>query len=235
MELDSERGKLAPKGQGIVGETKKVGLYARTSTARDQNPRMQIDELRVMAKQRGWQIVGEYVDHGVSGSKDRRPELDRLHRDVVLGKIEIVACYRFDRYARSLKHLVTAMEEFQVRGIDFVSIHDAVDTSTPSGKFIFHIFAAMSEFEKELIRERVMSGLQAARRRGEKLGRPRVRVDIARALSMRSQGKSYRDIARTLGIGVGTVHRAIKGSRHDSVPETQGSVASQGTDIEDAA
>ncbi len=188
-----------------------------------------------MAKQRGWEVVGEFVDHGVSGSKDRRPELDRLQADAARGLIDIVACYRFDRYARSLRHLVSAMEDFQARGIDFVSIHDAVDTSTPSGKFIFHVFAALSEFEKELIRERVMSGLQAARRRGEKLGRPRVRVDIARALSMRSQGKSYREIARTLRVGVGTVHRAIKESRHGAVPESHEAEALQQTDIEEAA
>lgn len=199
---------------------KRVALYARTSTARDQRPEMQIDELRVLAQQRGWQVMGEYVDRGISGSKDRRPELDRLNSDVGKGKVDVVAVYRFDRYARSVKHLVTTLEEYRARSIDFVSLHDGIDTSTPAGRFTFHVISAVAELEREIIRERVRSGLQAARRRGEKLGRPRVNVDLTRALGLKVQGLSYRQIASKMGIGLGTLHRAIKEARHDTVPQT---------------
>ena len=214
---------------------KRVALYARTSTARDQNPRMQIDELRQVAQQRGWSIVGEYVDKGISGSKDRRPELDRLMSDIMRGQVDVVCVYRFDRFARSVKHLVTALEEFRARGIDFVSVHDGIDTSTPAGRFTFHVIAAVAELEREIIRERVRSGLQAARRRGEKLGRPRARIDIAAALSMRHQGMSYRKIAAKLKVGVATLHRALKGVRERGVPESPESGPPEGAEIEEAA
>ena len=170
---------------------------------------MQIDELRVLAQHRGWQIVGEYVDRGISGSKDKRVELDRMHTDIGKGRVDLVAVFRFDRYARSVKHLVTALDDFRSRGIDFVSLHDAIDTSTAGGRFTYHVIAAVAELQREIIVENVRSGLQAARRRGETLGRPRVMVDVARALAMKASGSSYRDIARALGIGVGTIHRAV--------------------------
>lgn len=201
--------------QSPVSASKRVALYARTSTVRDQNPAMQIDELREVARRRGWTIVGEFVDHGVSGAKDRRPELDRLLIEVRRGKIDIVACWRFDRFARSVRHLVTALDDFRARGIDFVSLDDGIDTSTPTGRFGFHIIAAVAELERELIRERVSAGLRAARRRGVRVGRPRVRVDIGRALAMRAKGESYRAIGMALGVGASTVHRAL--AEHDAL------------------
>lgn len=188
--------------------------------AQGQNPAMQIDELRVLAQQRGWEVVGEYVDRGISGSKDRRPELDRLNSDVSKGKADIVAVFRFDRYARSVKHLVTTLEEYRARGIDFISLHDGIDTSTPAGRFTFHVISAVAELEREIIRERVRSGIQAARRRGETLGRPRVKVDLPLALAMKAGGSSYREIARKLGIGAGTIHRAVAESCRIAVPQS---------------
>ena len=214
---------------------KRVALYARTSTSRDQNPAMQIDELRVLARQRGWEIVGEYVDRGVSGAKDRRPELDRLNADVGKGKVDVVAVYRFDRYARSVKHLVTTLEEYRARSVDFVSLNDGIDTSTPAGRFSFHVISAVAELEREIIRERVRSGLQAARRRGEKLGRPRVNVDLTRALGLKVQGLSYRQIASKMGIGLGTLHRAIKEARDEGVPQSTASDLSEVTESKEAA
>jgi DNA invertase Pin-like site-specific DNA recombinase len=213
---------------------KRAALYARTSTARDQNPAMQIDELRVLAKQRGWEIIGEYVDRGVSGGKDRRPELDRLNSDVGKGKVDVVACYRFDRYARSVKHLVTSLDEYRARGVDFISLYDGIDTSTPAGRFTFHVISAVAELEREIIRERVRSGLQAARRRGEKLGRPRVNVDLTRALGLKVQGLSYRQIASKMGIGLGTLHRAIKDAR-DDVPQSMVTAMSEDAESKEAA
>lgn len=215
-------------------EPKRVALYARVST-RDQNPGMQIEELRRLSLQRGWEVVGEYVDHGVSGAKVKRPELDRLMLDVHRGRVQVVACYRFDRFARSVKHLVTALDEFRVRNVDFISVHDGIDTSTPAGRFTFHVIAAVAELEREITRERVKSGLESARRRGEKLGRPRVRVDITRALAMRAAGRSYKQIATTLKVGVATVHRAIKEARERGIPQTPDLGPTQPADLSSAA
>jgi len=188
---------------------KRVAIYARVSTARDQNPEMQVHALRVLAEQRGWEVVAQYVDVGVSGSKDKRPELDRLMRHVHKGGIDVVICWRFDRFARSVRHLVLALDEFRGCGVDFVSMEDSIDTSTPAGRFVFHIVAAVAELERELIRERTRCGVAAARRRGARLGRPRVRVDLDRVVELRGTGKSVRDIAHALKLGIGTVHRLL--------------------------
>jgi DNA invertase Pin-like site-specific DNA recombinase len=190
-------------------DKRRVALYARVST-KDQNPALQVEELRAVAKQRGWTVVGEFVDLGQSGAKERRPELDRLVADVRRGAIDVVVCWKFDRFARSVSHLVSALEDFRARGIDFVSIRDAIDTSTPTGKFAFTILAGVAELERDILKERVRAGMDSARRRGERIGRPHVRVDLARALALRAQGKSYRQVAAALSIGVSTLHRALK-------------------------
>ena len=202
---------MVQKEATVTDETtrKRVALYARTSTVREQNPQVQIDELRRVARQRGWEIVGEYVDHGYSGAKDRRPELDRLMADVGRGKIDIVCVWRFDRFARSVRHLVTALDDFRAHGIDFVSVNDAIDTSTPTGRFTFQVIAAVAELEREIIRERVRAGLQAAIRNGQRVGRPPRNVDIDKARVLRAEGKSLRQAAAILGVGAATLHRAL--------------------------
>lgn len=201
-------------GERSTPRSQRVAIYARTSTSRDQHPAMQLDELRRMAELRGWIIVGEYVDHGVSGSKDRRPELDRLMADIRKGGARapgIVACWRFDRFARSVRQLVNALEEFRVRGIEFISLSDGVDTSTPTGRFTFHVIAALAEMEREVIRARVQAGVDAARRRGVKLGRPRVHIDIERARALLAQpGASLRKVSRVLGCGASTLAKTLK-------------------------
>jgi DNA invertase Pin-like site-specific DNA recombinase len=169
---------------------------------------MQLRELREFVSRRGWQVVGEYVDKGISAAKEKRPELDRLWTDCRKRKIDAVVVYRYDRFARSLRQLVIALEEFKALGIDFVSIHEGVDTSTPNGRLIFGIFASIAEFERELIRERVKSGIAAAKARGKQLGRPRVPVDAARIAALRAAGRSWASLAAELGIGEGTVRRA---------------------------
>lgn len=196
---------------------RRVALYARTSTSRDQNPAMQLEDLRRLAEQRGWQVVGEYVDVGHSGAKDRRPELDRLMRDVHAGKLNAVLCWRFDRFARSVRHLVSALDDFRARGIDFISMNDGIDTSTPAGRFTFHVIAAVAELEREIIRERVSAGLALARRRGARVGRPKVRVDLARAITLRASGKSLRNVAQELGIGAATLCRALDAAANAQV------------------
>jgi len=171
---------------------------------------MQLRELREFCQRRGWTIQGEYVDNGVSGAKERRPELDRLLADCRQRKADAVLVYRYDRFARSLRQLVNALEEFRALGIEFVSLHEGVDTSTPNGRLVFGIFASIAEFERELIRDRVRSGLAAARARGKHLGRPRVAVDASRVAVLRAQGQSWTSISEKLGIGAGTARRAAQ-------------------------
>jgi len=186
-----------------------VGLYARVSTAANQDQAMQLRELREYVQRRGWQVGGEYVDVGVSGARDRRPELDRLWVDCRKRKIDAVVVYRYDRFALSLRQLVNALEEFRALAIDFVSIHEGVDTSTPNGRLVFGIFASIAEFERELIRDRVRSGIAAAKAKGKRLGRPRVALDAPRIAALRAQGRSWEAIAGELGVGEGAVRRAF--------------------------
>jgi DNA invertase Pin-like site-specific DNA recombinase len=185
----------------------KAALYARVSTHAGQNPDMQLVELRQYCQRRGWDIAGEFVDIGISGAKERRPQLDRLLLECKKRQVDAVVVYRYDRFARSLRQLVNALCEFDALGIQFVSLHEGVDTSTPNGRLVFGIFASIAEFERELIRERVRSGLAAARARGKQLGRPRRVVDVEKIAALRAQGLSWRKIAAELRVGVGTVHR----------------------------
>src|ERR1700680_3887088 len=145
----------------------RTAIYARVSTANNgQDPTMQTRELREYCERREWQITEEYTDTGVSGSKESRPALNRLLADSRRRQFDTVLVYRYDRFARSLRQLVNALEEFRVLGIDFVSLHEGVDTATPNGRLVFGIFASIAEFERELIRDRVRSGLRAVRARG---------------------------------------------------------------------
>ena len=189
---------------------KRAAIYARVSTINGQNPEMQLGELREFCTRRNWKITGEYVDHGVSGAKERRPELDRLLADCRRRLVDAVVVYRYDRFARSLRQLVNALEEFRSLGIDFISLHEGVDTSTPNGRLVFGIFASIAEFERELIRDRVRSGLAAARTRGKKLGRPRVIVDAPKIAALRVQGCSWAGISKELGVSKGTAQRALQ-------------------------
>ena len=189
---------------------KRAAIYARVSTTNGQNPEMQLGELRELCTRRNWKITGEYEDHGVSGAKERRAELDRLLADCRRRSVDAVVVYRYDRFARSLRQLVNALEEFRSLGIDFISLHEGVDTSTPNGRLVFGIFASIAEFERELIRDRVRSGLAAARIRGKKLGRPRVIVDAPKIAALRVQGRSWAGISKELGVSKGTAQRALQ-------------------------
>jgi DNA invertase Pin-like site-specific DNA recombinase len=189
--------------------TARVAIYARVSTVNHgQDASMQLRELRQFAEARGWTVSGEYVDSGVSGSKDSRPELNRLMADAHKRRFDIVCVWRFDRFARSTSHLLRALEQFRALGIDFVSFSENVDTSTPTGKMVFTVLGAVAELERSLIVERVRAGLRNARAKGKRLGRPQVIVDIRRIAALREQGRSWPQIARELGVGVGTVYRA---------------------------
>jgi DNA invertase Pin-like site-specific DNA recombinase len=189
----------------------KTAIYARVGTnGHGQDPEVQLRELREHCARRSWTLAAEYVDAGISGAKDRRPKLDELMADAARRRFDCVLVYRYDRFARSLRHLVNALEEFRALGIDFVSLHEGVDTSTPNGRLVFGIFASIAEFERELIRSRVRSGLAAARAKGKTLGRPRVGVDAARISILRASGASWRAIAAQTGLSTQTVRRACQ-------------------------
>lgn len=189
---------------------RKAAIYARVSTS-DQTVANQAPEVREYAKRRDWQVVAEYVDEGVSGAKDSRPGLDRLMRDARRRKFDAVIVVRFDRFARSTTHLLSALEEFRALGIDFVSIREAVDTSTPMGRMVFTICAAVAELERSLIQERVRAGIDRARKEGVRFGRPRKGFDYKRAVALRDKGWSIRRIAKELGVSRSTIQRIVSG------------------------
>jgi DNA invertase Pin-like site-specific DNA recombinase len=185
----------------------RVALYSRVSTNHGQDPEMQTRELREYADRRGWSVVEEYIDRGVSGAKASRPALNRLMADAQRRKIDTVLVWKLDRFGRSLRHLVNAIAELESLGVAFVSLRDNLDLTTPSGRLMFQIIGAMAEFERSLIQERVRAGLRNAKAKGKKLGRPRVYVDESKIEQLRASGASWRAIAKELGLGIGTVHR----------------------------
>ncbi len=182
----------------------KAAIYARVSTL-DQEPENQLAELRRYVEARGW-TGQEFVDHGVSGTTDRRPALDRLLADAKRRKVDTVVVWRLDRLGRSLKHLVTLLDELQALGVGFVSLGEGIDLQTPAGRLQLHILAALSEFERARIAERVLAGLQRARRQGTRLGRPPRR--ISRADLERTADLSVREAAREIGVSPTVLYRA---------------------------
>ncbi len=189
---------------------KRVGLYARVSTKNHgQTPETQLVALREYVENRKFEVVHEYVDTGFSGAKDRRPQLDRLMRDAKLKKFDAVVVARFDRFARSTRHLILALEEFHSLGIDFISLNESVDTSTPMGKMVFTVIGAVAELERSLIKERVVMGLERARKQGKQLGRPKIIVDREKVIRLREEGLSLRKIAEKLGIGKDSVNAIL--------------------------
>jgi DNA invertase Pin-like site-specific DNA recombinase len=173
---------------------------------------VQLNALREYAAARGLEVVHEYVDHGVSGTKDRRPALDALLADARRRRFDAVAAVRLDRLARSVQHLTTMCADWEALGVDLVVIDQGIDTSTASGRFLFHTLAAVAELEGALIRERTRAGLAAARRRGVKLGGRKPVLDKRgreRVQRLRRAGKSIRQIADLVGVSIGTVHRVV--------------------------
>jgi DNA invertase Pin-like site-specific DNA recombinase len=186
----------------------RVAIYARVST-KDQSCEMQLRDLREYCASRGFTHVREYVDVGESGARDSRPELNRLMDHARKRQIDAVLVWRFDRFARSTKHLLLALEEFRSKGIQFISYQENMDTGSPLGQALFTIVAAVAQLERDLIRERVNAGIRNARAAGKQLGRPRRIVDSDAIARMRSEGSSIRQISRGLGIGYGTVRTRL--------------------------
>ncbi len=187
----------------------KVALYARVSTD-GQDPEVQLTALRAHAANRGWDIVEEFVDRGYSGAKERRPALDRMMKAAWSGQFRAIAVWRFDRFARSVKHLITALEQFRSLNVGFVSLQEQFDTSTPIGLAMFTIIGAMAQLERDIIRERVKAGLDAARARGVRLGRPVADARPDDVSRLRGEGRSLGEIARHLRCSRSTVRRRLR-------------------------
>jgi DNA invertase Pin-like site-specific DNA recombinase len=187
----------------------KIALYARVSTD-GQDPEVQLHALRAHATNRGWIIVEEFVDHGYSGAKDKRPALDRMIKAAWTGKFQAVLVWRFDRFARSVKHLIAALEQFRSLNINFISLQEQFDTSTPIGNAMFTIIGAMAQLERDIIRERVKAGLDRARARGVRLGRPIAPAQSNEVIELKEQGISVPEIARRLRCSRSTVKRRLK-------------------------
>jgi len=188
----------------------KAAIYARVSTANNsQDPEVQLRELREYCQRRGWKLTGEYVDTGISGATEKRPQLAKLTADAHRRRFDAVVVWKFDRFARSVSHLLRALETFKALGIEFVSLSEQVDTSTPTGRMIFTVLGAVAELERSLIAERVRAGLRNARAKGKRLGRPRMNVDAARIARLRRTGASWAEISAQLGIGATTARRVV--------------------------
>jgi DNA invertase Pin-like site-specific DNA recombinase len=186
----------------------RAALYARVSTVgHGQDPEMQLRELREYCQRRGWESAGEFIDLGISGAKEKRVALDRLIAGAHSRRFDAVVVWKFDRFARSVSHLLRALDTFQSLGIEFVSLSEQMDTSTPTGKMVFTVLGAVAELERSLIAERVRAGLRNARAKGKRLGRPRKDLDSGRIAALRAQGAGWRAIAKELRVGVGTLYR----------------------------
>jgi DNA invertase Pin-like site-specific DNA recombinase len=193
-----------------------VAIYARASVYAGQDPAAQLRELREYCQRRGFDIGAEFTDTGNGGEQERRPQLDELLTHCRTRQFEAVVVCSYDRFARSLRDLVDTLGELDALGIHFVSLHEGLDTSTPDGRFAFGILRNIAEFERELIRDRVRSGIEAARARGTALGRPRRHVDGAQVATLRAEGRSWREVGRALGVAVATARAALQEHAADS-------------------
>ena len=192
----------------------KIALYARVST-QDQSVDMQTSDLRHYCEQRGFEVYKEYSDQGISGTKDKRPALDEMMADAKKRKFDAVLVWRFDRFARSTKHLITALEEFCHLNIAFISYQENIDTSSPLGKAMFTIVSAISELERNIILERVRAGLKRAKENGRILGRPkRLDLDVKELQKMRDKGLSFRQIAKRVRACPASVYKSLKNPGH---------------------
>lgn len=204
-----------------------TALYLRTSTdTQAKGLDAQLKALEQYCAQKNIKDFLVFQDFGISGAKASRPQLDELMKMVKENKIEQVIVYSFSRFARSLKHLILALEEFDSLKVRFTSITEAIDTSTPLGRTVFGIIASISQLERELVRERVVNGLKAARARGKRLGQPKKHNNPLPFIELKKAGKSYREIGITLGCSIGTVSRVLKSVQMKPDSETK-------TDVQD--
>jgi DNA invertase Pin-like site-specific DNA recombinase len=188
--------------------SKRCAIYARVST-QDQEPANQLLALRAFAEARSWAVT-EYVDVGVSGAKERRPELDRLMAAVRSRKVDVVCATKLDRIGRSLSHLLAVAAELEALACDLVVTEQAIDTTVPAGRLMFSILGAVAQFERELIRDRVIAGMKRAKAQGVRLGRPQAVVDVRKARVLLATGKSLRLVAREMQVAPSTLSAAVR-------------------------
>ena len=196
----------------LAKENKKTrsAIYARVSTLYNgQNPETQLQPLRDLARIKGWNVIGEFVDVGQSGAAEHRPELDRMMEAVRNGEVDCVAVWRFDRFARSVSHLLTALEEFRASDVEFLSLSESIDTTSSVGKMVFTFLGAVAEFERSLIIERIHAGINRAKAAGKRCGRPRKKLDLRAAYLLLDQGHSVRTVAEMLDISRSTLRRRL--------------------------
>lgn len=201
---------------------KRAALYARVSTLNGQDIGLQLDELRQVAGQRGWTVVDEFTDEGVSGADTDRPALLRLMDAARCGKLDLVVVWKIDRLGRSLQHLLQVLDELQHLGVGFVSVRDAgIDTTSATGRLLLQLLGAFAEYERNLIRERVVAGVRRAQEAGTHCGRPRVEMDLRPAVAMLEKGHGIKATARSLGVAVTTLRRRL--AEAGEWPRNQGS------------
>ena len=192
---------------------KNVAIYARVSTDR-QTTDSQLHELREFVRRAKWTVYREYIDKGFSGKNTQRPAFTEMLNDACHRQFDLLIVWKLDRLSRSLKDLITTLDELGHLGIDFISYDNQLDTSSPSGKLVFNIIGAVAEFERDIIRERVRAGLANARRNGKKLGRPRIPQSVRKkAIKLRERGLSNRAIGKGLRIAESTVRNCLKAAK----------------------
>jgi DNA invertase Pin-like site-specific DNA recombinase len=189
----------------------RVALYARVSTLHQgQDTGLQLDELRQVSAQRGWAIVAEYVDEGVSGAKVSRPQLDKMLADAQAGRFDLLAVWKLDRLGRSLQHLLQILDQLACAGVGFAAIRDSgIDTTTPTGRLLLQLLGAFAEYERSLLRERVVAGVRRAQASGKHCGRPRKDIDLRPALALLNEGRGLKDVARILKVPRATLRRRL--------------------------
>ena len=196
--------------------SKRAAVYLRVSTA-EQSVSTQEHAVKRYCELQGWAIVEVFRDEGVSGSADHRPALDRLKEEIACDRFDVVVVWKFDRLARSTGHLLECLELFRRHGADFVSVTESIDTSSHMGRMVFSFLAAIAEFERGLIRERVTAGLRRAQAEGKHCGRPRKEFDLVEAVRLRKMGLGYKRISAAMGIPKSTVQRHLSGGPKPSL------------------
>ncbi len=192
---------------------RRAAIYARVSTLNGQTPENQLVQLRGVAEKAGWVVVGEFVDHGISGAKgrDERPAFDRLCKAATRREIDVVMAWSVDRLGRSLQDLVAFLGDLQASDVDLYLHQQGVDTTTPGGKALFQMMGVFAEFERAMMRDRIKAGLARARAQGKRLGRPPVPPEVEQAIrDARAEGKGMLKIGRELGVGTATVQRVLR-------------------------
>jgi len=190
----------------------RVARYHRVSRT-DQSTNIQEDGTAEYARCRSWVVAATYIDEGISGAEARRPGLDRMLADARRGRFNFILVWKSDRLFRSLRDMIVTIDDLAAMNIGFASCTEPFDTSIPSGRLLWQVVGALGEFERDLLRERVRAGVEAARRRGRCPGRPRARLDMDRALQLRAMGKTVREVASDLGVGQATLYRALAASK----------------------